>query len=155
MDDVVELRLSPPWKQAVREFVDANVPPGHVLPISWFEAHFGMEPLAEGATLTARAFRERQFTWLRYMDDFRRELLERHQICLVAVHGEGYKVVPPEEQTETAQEGFEREVKRSYRKAALRLKNVQQDKLTEAQRKENIDAIARLAMLRGMHKQLE
>ncbi len=152
MDDVADLQLSPVWKQAVRDFLEAHVEPGVVIPLRWFEAHFQMEPLDDGSTLTAAKFRERQFQWLRNFDEFRRELLEEHQVCLMSVHGEGYRVVPPGEQTAATQESFEREVKRSYRKAAVRLKNVQVDALTEEQRRENVDAIARLAMLRGMHR---
>lgn len=152
MDEPVELLLSPIWKQAVKDFLAANLEPGTVIPLKWFEAHFQMEPLDERATLTALEFRQRQFTWLRNMDEFRRELLEEHQVCLLSVHGEGYRVVPPGEQTAATTDRFEREVKKAYRQAAVRLKNVQIDKLTEAERRENVDAIAKLAQLRGMHR---
>lgn len=154
MADTVDENISlfPVWRQAVKDFLAANLEPGTVIPLRWFEGHFQMEPLDENAMLSAAEFRERQFTWLRNMDEFRRELLEEHQICLLSVHGEGYRIVPPGEQTGATTERFEREVKKAYRQAAVRLKNVQVDKLTEEQRKENVDAIARLAMLRGMHR---
>lgn len=152
MADKVELMLSPIWKQAVKDFLAANLPPGTVIPLNWFEGHFQMEPLDDIATLTAVEFRQRQFTWLRNMEEFKRELLEEHQICLLSVHGEGYRVVPPGEQTAATTDRFEREVKKAYRQAAVRLKNVQIDRLTEAERRENVDAVAKLAHLRGMHR---
>jgi hypothetical protein len=68
------------------------------------------------------------------------------------VHGEGYRVVPPREQTALAQEKFERDAKKAFRRTANTLKNVKLSELNEAERKENLDAVARLAMLRGMHK---
>jgi hypothetical protein len=152
MHDVAELKLHPVWRQAVQDFLEADVEPGFVVQHKWLESHFGMDKLEDDASLTVAQFRERQFEWLRNLEAFKTELLEEHQICLVSVHGEGYRVVPPAEQTGAAQEKFEREVKRSYRQAALRMKNVRIAELTESQRKENVDAIAKLSMLRGMHR---
>ena len=35
------------------------------------------------------------------------------------------------------------------------MKNIRLDELTEAERRENTDAIAKLSMLKGMHKAVE
>ncbi len=152
MHDFAELKLHPVWRQAVREFLEADFEPGFVVQHQWLEAHFGMDPLEDETSITVAQFRDRQFEWLRNLEAFKTELLEQHQICLVSVHGEGYRVVPPSEQTGTAQEKFEREVKRSYKQAASRMKNVRVAELTDSQRKDNVDAIAKLSMLRGMHR---
>lgn len=152
MNEPDELRLHPVWRQAVKEFLAANIQPGCILPNQWLEAHFGMQPLESDSSLTSAQFRDRQFTWLRNLDAFRRELLEQHQICLISEHGQGYLIVPPGEQTAAAMKRFLRELKRSYRTVAVRTKNVKLDELTSDQRKENVDAIAKLSMLQGMHR---
>lgn len=152
MDDQEDVQLYPVWRQAVKDFMAAEVAPGYVLPHEWLEAHFGMEPLQESAAYTAETFRRRQFEWLRNFEAFRSELLEEHQICLISEHGQGYRVVPPGEQTNVALRKFEQEIKRSFRVAALRTRHVQLDALTAEERKENIDGIAKLSMLRGMQR---
>jgi hypothetical protein len=147
-----ELKLHPEWKQAIKDFLEAGFKEGDVITHEWLEAHFGMDALSDDEPLMLADYQERQFTWLRNIESFRSELLEVHQIFLSSVHGEGYRIVPPYEQTGLAQEKFERDASKAYRKAANTLKNVRLVELTDAQRKENADAIAKLSMLRGMQK---
>lgn len=150
-----ELSLFPQWRQAVKDFLDSGYKPGDVVTHAWLENAFGMDPVGSDAQLSAAAFQQRQFEWLRNVEAFKTELLERHQVLLVSVHGAGYRWVPPGEQTEVAQDRFEKDAARTYRKTALALKHVRLDELTDSERQANTDAIARLAMLRGMHKSLE
>ena len=152
MHETLEPTLLPEWRQAVSDFLAAGFKEGDIVPHAWLEQHFGMAKLDEDKPLLPAAWSARQFDWLRNIESFRSELLERHQIFLSSVYGEGYRIVPPREQSGIAQERFERDAKRSYRKAAATLKNVRLSELTEMERKENLDAIARIAMLRGMHK---
>jgi len=146
------VKLFPAWRQAVRDFLDADFAPGTIVTHAWLEAAFGIEPLADEKPLTAGEFRDRQFVWLQAVEAFKAELLEEHQIMLSSVRGEGYRMVPPSEQTSLTNEKFENDARRIYRTAAQRLKNVRLAELPEPQRRENADAIARLAMLRGMQK---
>lgn len=155
MDEVDETQLLPEWRQAVRDFLAAGFKEGDIVSHAWLERHFGMSELDESKPLLPIDWSARQFTWLRNIEAFRAELLENHQVFLSSVYGEGYRLVPPREQTAIAQERFEREAKRSYRKAANTLKHVRVGELTEAERRENLDAIARIAMLRGMHRAVE
>jgi hypothetical protein len=148
-----ELKLFPLWKQAVKDFIDARFSEGDVITKKWLEEHFEMTPAGELTTL--EEFERRAFDWLKNTTSFRESLLEEHQIALQTVIGDGYRVVPPHEQTALAREKFEKEARKSYKKAVLTMTNVQVDKLTDQQRKENTDAIAKLSMLRGMHKSIE
>lgn len=152
MDDAPGPTLLPEWRQAVKDFLAAEFKEGEIVPHAWLEQHFGMAKLDEDKPLLPVDWSARQFDWLRNIESFRAELLEQHQIFLSSVYGQGYRVVPPREQSAIAQERFERDAKRSYRKAAITLKHVRLSELTESERKENLDAIARIAMLRGMHK---
>lgn len=152
MADDNQTSLLPEWRQAVQDFLAAGFKEGDIVSHAWLEEHFGMQKLDEDKPLLPADWSARQFEWLRNIEAFRAELLEEHQVFLSSVYGEGYRLVPPREQTALAQEKFERDAKRSYRKAANTLKHVRFDQLTESERKENLDAIARIAMLRGMHK---
>lgn len=155
MDDDDKTSLLPEWRQAVKDFLAAGFKEGDVVSHSWLEEHFGMKKLDEDRPLLPADWNARQFEWLRNIEAFRTELLEQHQIFLSSVFGQGYRLVPPREQTAIAQERFERDAKRSYRKAANTLKNVRIGELSESERKENLDAIARIAMLRGFHRSIE
>lgn len=144
--------LLPEWRQAVADFLAAGFSDGDVLQRDWLEQHFGMIPAKP--SMKMEDFQSRQLLFLDRMDSFRRELLEKHQIYLQSVYGSGYRIVPPAEQTRVTRERFEREMKKELRRAALGLRNVQINRLTDAQRQENSDAIAKLSMLRGMRKAL-
>jgi hypothetical protein len=150
-----DITLYPAWKQAVEDFMSAGFKPGDLIPHAWLAEHFGLPMLDDAATLTLSEYRDRQFVWLAHVEAVKSELLEQHQIFLKSVFGEGYRWVPPNEQTSIAVNTFEREAKRAYRKAGMRLTHVRVAELTDAQRQENLDAIGRLSMLQGMHKQLE
>lgn len=147
--------LHPRWKQAVEDFLAAGFQPGDVIPHAWLADHFGMPLLNDAATMTPSEYRDRQFLWLAHIEAVKAELLEQHQILLRSVYGEGYRWIPSGEQTGVAVEEFEREARRAYRKAGQRLTHVRVAELTDGQRQENLDAIGRLSMLQGMHKQLE
>lgn len=145
-----EVTLFPAWKQAVRDFLAAGFKPGDMVPHDWLQEHFDMGGLSDGASLTLQEYRDRQFKWLQSVEAFKAELLEDHQIYLASVYGEGYRWVPPREQTGLAMEKFEREAKRVFRQAALRLKHVRAGELTDDQRRQNIDAIGKMSAIRGM-----
>lgn len=147
--------LHPAWKQAVQDFLAAGFKPGQIVPHAWLAEHFGMPMLDDAATMTPSEYRDRQFLWLAHVEAVKAELLQQHQILLRSVYGEGYRWIPPHEQTGVAVEEFEREAKRAYRKAGARLVNLRVHELSDIQRQENLDAIGRLSMLQGMHKQLE
>lgn len=151
MDDG-SVTMLPEWRQAVKDFLLSDFKCGDIIPHAWLESHFGMAPLDDSKPMLPADWNARQFVWMGSMEAFRADLLETHQVFLSNVFGQGYRVVPPREQTSVAQDKFEREAKKSYRSAATILKCVKVSELTEPERKENIDAIAKLAMLRGMHK---
>jgi len=146
-----ELTLFPKWKQAVSDFL-AQFKYGDLVPHDWLEAHFGMPSLADGLVMTPEAFRERQFEWLANVEAFKSALLQDHQVCLQSVRSQGYRWVPPHEQTGFASKQFEREAGRVFRTAGHRIKNVRLGELTDGQRRENVDASAKLSALAGMSR---
>lgn len=144
-----DLALFPAWRQAVQDFL-SEFAYGDVVPHTWLERHFGMLSLSDSQRLTAEAFRARQFSWLASIEAFKHELLQAHNIYLQSVRGEGYRWVPPAEQTGLANKEFERDAKRAFRSVGQRLRHVRIAELTDDQRRENVDALAKVANLRGM-----
>lgn len=85
--------LYPQWRQAVQDFVNSSFKPGDVVTHAWLEMAFGMDAVDADAQLSAAAFQQRQFEWLRNVDALKQELLTRYQILLVSVPGVGYRWV--------------------------------------------------------------
>lgn len=144
-----EVTLFPAWKQAVRDLL-MEFSYGEMISHEWLESRFGMLSLSEVSSLTPDEFRERQFTWLANVEAFKATLLKEHQVCLQSVRGKGYRWVPPGEQTGFAAKEFEREAGRVFRTAGHRIKSVRLSELTDEQRRENVDAAAKLATMAGM-----
>jgi len=153
MNEIVEqdLALFPAWRQAVRDFL-AEFKYGDLVPHSWLEQRFGMPSLRDSQQLTAQEFANRQFAWLSNIESFKAELLRDHQVCLASVRGEGFRWVPPQEQTRLATTIFEREARKAFASAGQRLKNLRADELSDEQRRENVDAVAKIASLRRMSR---
>jgi len=151
MNEVAEqdLALFPAWRQAVRDFL-GEFKYGDLVPHSWLEQRFGMPSLRDSQQLTAQEFAKRQFAWLSNIESFKAELLRDHQVCLASVRGEGFRWVPPQEQTRLATESFEKDARKAFSAAGQRLRNLRAAELSDDQRRENTDAVAKIASLRQM-----
>lgn len=145
-DDAINLH--PRWRQAVQDLL-GEFTYGDLIPMLWLEAHFGLPEVNNGTKLTASQFRERQFEWLGAIEAFKAELLRDHQVMLQSVRGKGYRWVPPGEQTRETTAEFERDVRRAFNTTGQRLRHLRIAELTDAQRQENVDAIAKLSVLKG------
>lgn len=147
-----EVKISPNWRQAVHDFL-AEFKYGDIVPHSWLVARFGLPVPDEH--MSAVAFQARQFEWLASIEGFKAALLHDHQVLLQSVRGEGYRWCPPADQTHATLREFERDAGRVFRQAGSRLKNVRHTELTYDQRRVNLDAQAKLSLLRGtVRKQL-
>ena len=148
-----ELIKSPHWKQAVEDVI-SEFEYGSVITHEWMESRFGMPTIADNQRLTSEQFRERQFEWLANVESFKSELLKEHQICLQSVRGQGYRWVPPNEQTGFAIKEFEASAKKVFRAAGQKLRSLRHLELTDEQRRTNMDAQAKVSALAGMTKSL-
>jgi len=140
------VKLFPAWKQAVRDFLN-EFKYGDIVSHEWLADHFSM--VLQDEKLSAAEFRARQFEWLSSIEGFKDQLLRDHQVMLQSVRGEGYRWCAPEEQTRIATVEFERDMRRTFRATAMRLRHVRIEELTGEQRQENADAIAKLSVLQG------
>lgn len=150
-DENIDLQRYPRWRQAVQDFLH-EFKYGDLVTHQWLAEHFGMPPVEAESKLTAFELQKRQFEWLESIESFKAELLRDHQICLQSVRGAGYRWVLPHEQTRLATEALEKEVGRAFRSAGQRLRHVRVSELSDEQRRENIDAVAKLSAMRSMHR---
>lgn len=141
-----EVKLFPAWKQAVQDFL-ADFRYGDTVPHGWLVERFGLP--APDDRMTAAAFQARQFEWLASIEGFKQTLLSEHKVYLQSVRGEGYRWVHPGEQTAAATREFEKEAGKAFRAAGQRLRHIRIGELTDDQRRANIDALAKMASLRG------
>lgn len=149
MEGETELRLSPAWKQALKELVEEGLPYGRVLDKAMLAAKFGLrEPL------TAADQCRFQMDFLQQFQELKAELLEEHRLDLRTMYGESaWEVVEPKAQTELAMDEGMKELRRAARKMARRLAFIRHEELDDDQRRKNADAQAKAAMLAGMMRE--
>jgi hypothetical protein len=144
------LQQYPAWREAIKAFMQERFAAGDTVTFDWLYEHFLIQRPA-GSTLLADA-QKAELQFLSQFKNFEDALLTEHQIALTNVRGVGYRIVPAAEQTRWAEEEGVGQVKKAIRKLGDRLTNVDLVQITNEQRKENADALARLAMLSGMVK---
>jgi len=86
-----------------------------------------------------------QFAYLQEVEDLKDCLLKDHKILLKNVRGEGYRLMPPHEQTHEAMSTLKKEVGVSIKKANDVLTNVRIEVLDFEHRQEHLDAQAKLS----------
>lgn len=136
----------PAWKEAVERFMEQGFKPGEPILHSWFYAAFGLLMPQECGSI--HAAQQAQLRYLANMDGLKSALLEEHNIALRAVRGVGYEIVPPQDQTAWAMTEVRADLRRALRTGTARLAFIQADALTDDQRKENMDARAKLSFFR-------
>ena len=151
-EDDLEPRLSPPWKQAVEDFLTSGFKEGDIISHDWFFQAFGL-PLPTDDPMRPSELTRRELMFLSQFDPLRRTLLEDHQIDLVSERAVGYRWVVPAEQTETACKDGSKEFRKAMKRMARRLTNVNTSRLSMEQRKENINAISALVRLKEIARQ--
>lgn len=140
--------IFPEWKNAVYVAVsEFNV--GDIITIEWMHKNFKIDKPLHGSF---DDFQRYQLRLLEYIDHFRSELLEEHNLAIANVRGEGYRILKPKEQTGYAELKFIREIKKSVKNAVSILNHINFDALDDAERKLNADTKARIAAVYSMSK---
>lgn len=147
-----EIVQPPFWKLAVDQFIAAGFKAGDVIEHAWFYEALGV-PMPKPTTPRAEA-EKIDWHYCRGMSRVMKALLEDHQIFLYNVRGKGYQWVPPSEQTAVSLRDWEQELKSATREAGRRFLNVAHEALTDGQRKENSEALAKLASFKVMRRRL-
>jgi len=142
-----EPTLYPPWRQALHDLELSGMQPGQVIEHAWLKERFGIKP----PTTIAEAEKNAAIYW-HFVRELRKHLLEKHLTMWRPIGGVGYRVVEPEEQTSTAMRDRGAEVMSALGRMMDEISYVQTDKLDDAARKANSDAVAKVGVLMGMVK---
>ena len=134
--------IYPDHKQAVIDILSDGAEPGKLITHEWLDKHLRLDPNAS----------DYPFKRMSGVEAFKTQLLIEHKIHLQSVRGKGYMVIAPENQTRSAIEDAMAGIGKSIQRGVLRLTNVDAERLTDDGRKENTDALSRLAALGGMAK---
>jgi hypothetical protein len=145
MNDTTQPKLYPAWKQALADVVASQIQPGQTIDKQWLEQAFGIEPAQTVAQHEKNHHLFRHMFWR-----FRSELLEQHQLMLRPIAGVGYEVINPQQQTDVALKDRGREVAWALQKLTNELTHVRHEALTDDQRKQNADALAKVGQLAAL-----
>jgi hypothetical protein len=142
------LGLYPAWREALKHWPSAGFTWGDTIPHEWFYEAFELQPVVD--TMTVRQAEAIRLKFLGQFESFRRALLEEHRMDLANVRGYGYEIVTPAEASRRAFDDGIAEIKKALRTMARRLIFVPTGQLTDEQRRENADLMARSSTLRRM-----
>jgi|GEM_PF-761315 len=153
MIEAKPIEVHPAWRQALAGFHEQGFEAGDLVGFDWlYEAFKITRP---GPATRYEDAKKAELAFVAAMEPFRGALLREHQIALDNVRGQGYRIVPPPEQTEWAETAGLREAKRALGKMGHRLSFVDMRQLNAAERRANADALTRYAMLAGLTKRIE
>lgn len=136
----------PDYEQAVLDLLKEGATPGKLITHAWLNQHLRLDVRAP------------DYEWKKLQGtvSFRQKLLVDHKIHLSSVRGKGYVLVAPENQTNVAVNEASTIIGKTIKTTVTRLTNVALEQLSDAKKKENTDALARMAALGGMTiKQIE
>lgn len=142
--------LYPAWREALRRWPLAGLTWGDTIPHEWLYEAFNLQPIEDDMTVKQAEVIRLKF--LGQFESFRRALLEEHRMDLVSVRGYGYEIVTPAEASRRAYDEEMHEVRKAIRNLARRLRYVPLAQMTDEQRRENADLLARAASLRRLLK---
>lgn len=99
---------------------------------------------------TAQEMVNCQFVILDRVEQFKSALLQQHQIFVVSVRGQGYRIVPPSDQAFIAIDNAMRGVRREFSKCEDVMKNTRFAELNAEQSRRHTDAQVKVSALSGM-----
>jgi hypothetical protein len=134
--------LYPDHRQAIADLIIEGVEPGKIISHEWLDQHLRLD----------RRSSDYPFKRLAGVEAFKTQLLVENKIHLHSIRGKGYIIVSPEDQTKVAVDEAMNGIRKSIQKGVLRLTNVDLERLSDDGRKENADAISRVAAIGGMVK---
>ena len=140
-------KLYPAWRQAEASLVASGLAYGSIITSEWMDEALGIKP-----ALTIPEYQRNELVRLRQLSALRDSLLEGRKMMLVAESGVGYRVVTPEEQTRLSTHTRTKQLRSAMAKMLREVSNVDTARLNDDQRKENVDALAKLGGLRSIFR---
>lgn len=129
-----------PIENTIKAFDKFGFKYGSVIPEKFFIEHFRIGPVR-----TIDDHIRNTMIYARYMGLLRDRLLQEKDMALRTKSGVGQEVVQPAEQTKWAMKTFQDEIFKTYEKARERVSHIAFEMLSDVERKENSDAVAKLS----------
>lgn len=140
--------LYPRHKEALQRLRDDGLSYGRQYLHEWFADAFGIVFYEGVKEATKRdELRNKYYSLIHALI---RDLEIEERLTLRSVHGLGYEIVSPKEQTEWAVASASDGVTQVLRKAARRVSHIRTEELTNEQRAANRDARAKLAAMASL-----
>ncbi|HOW75576.1 MAG TPA: hypothetical protein PK959_06550 [Candidatus Competibacteraceae bacterium] len=141
-----EIKKLPLYLHAVDKFLKMHPEPGFVLPYEWLETELELD-----YTIASREqYQEFSLDRFKQVEAFKDRLMRVHHIHLATVPGVGYRMQAPAEVHHAEIANVSRILTSTTRKTVRRLACVPLEQLTDNQRREHADALARVAQLRTL-----
>jgi hypothetical protein len=131
--------------KALELFFADNFADGQLISHAWLEWALNLPK-----PKTAQEMVNCQFVILDRVEQFKSALLTQHQIFVVSVRGQGYRIVPPSDQAFIAVDTAMRGVRREFSKCQEVMKNTRFAELDADQAKRHTDAQVKVSALTGM-----
>lgn len=96
--------------------------------------------------------RDYDFAYMSLVDKLRTDLLKNHNVYLKNIRGDGYILMPSQEQTDFAMKYINNGIKKAINEGLNILQHTKLDSLTQEQRQKNADSIARASLLKQITK---
>lgn len=93
-----------------------------------------------------------EFAYLSMIDKLRTDLLKNYNVYLRNIRGDGYILLPAQEQTDFALKYINSGIKKAISEGLNILQHTKLDGLTQEERQKNSDSIARASLLKQMIK---
>jgi hypothetical protein len=143
-----EIQQVPAWRAAVAEIRASGFKDGDIIEHDFLYAALGLDKPAEDTP-----WKKAQRINLLYMDaviDIRDYFICEYDTMLASVHGKGYMVVPPGEQTSVSMLEVHDKIRKALQRGATNVSHVRLSELSDEQIRENADARCRLSRLQQM-----
>lgn len=131
--------------KALEQFFADKFADGQLISHAWLEWALNLPK-----PKTAKEMVNCQFIILDRVEQFKEALLTKHQIYIVSVRGQGYRIVPPSDQAFIAVDNAMRGVRREFNKCQEVMKNTRFAELDTDQAKRHTDAQVKVSALTGM-----
>jgi len=151
-----QLKKYPAWKEALERFrvaMDADeFRYDSIISHEWLHEAFGLK-VPDDKTPWVKA-KKIQLEYMAQFIRFREAVQLEDLLYLEAERSLGYRIVPPSDQTQKAMERASIEMKKVLTQAARAVGNIRTQELSDQQKRENMDARAKISSIAGLSKRI-
>ena len=142
------------WLSIIEMILENNC--GDLITHSFLKDLFGLKvPIFENFDSQVEFMehlKDYEFAYLSMIDKLRTDLLKNYNVYLRNIRGDGYILLPAQEQTDFALKFINSGIKKSISEGLNILQHTKLDGLTQEERQKNSDSIARASLLKQMIK---